>query len=68
VEGGPWLQLVWQHPGDQVHVPPGWLHQVQNLRPNIKLAYDVYCMQDFGLYLKRWARLVARLFARLPLR
>lgn len=26
--GGQWLVLLWQAPGDKVHVPPGWLHQV----------------------------------------
>jgi hypothetical protein len=51
----PWLQLVWQTAGDRVRVPPGWLHQVQNLKPNIKVAFDIYRQDDFSLYLKRCA-------------
>jgi hypothetical protein len=32
---------------------PACLPQVQNLVPNIKLAYDTYRQEDFPLYLRR---------------
>jgi hypothetical protein len=32
--------LLEQRSGDQVYVPPGWLHFVVNVEPCCKLAYD----------------------------
>jgi hypothetical protein len=34
--------------------------QVTNLRPNIKLAYDVYRLEDFGQYVRSWRHVAAR--------
>lgn len=34
--------------------------QVTNLRPNIKLAYDVYRLEDFGQYVRSWRQVAAR--------
>jgi JmjC domain, hydroxylase len=31
-----------QSVGDVIHVPPGWVHQVVNLQPCLKVACDVY--------------------------
>jgi hypothetical protein len=25
-----------------VYIPPGWVHAVDNMGPNVKLAFDVY--------------------------
>lgn len=55
-----WLYLVWQRPGMCVEVPAGWMHQVSNLRPNIKLAYDVYRLEHFGQYIKSWRQVAAQ--------
>jgi hypothetical protein len=60
IEGNKWLYLVWQRPGRCVEVPAGWMHQVSNLRPNIKLAYDVYRLEHFGQYIKSWRDVAAR--------
>lgn len=42
--------LVEQRAGDVVVVEPGWMHQVTNLQPNIKMAWDRFDPRDFGTY------------------
>lgn len=59
-EQQPWLQLLYQCPGDKVQVPPGWVHQVWNLRPNLKVAFDVYRVADLGQYLRSWRQVGSR--------
>ena len=38
----PYVAIVKQGHGEMVHVPAGWVHQVINMRPCIKMAWDVY--------------------------
>ena len=33
-----YVQTVYQHHGQVVHVPAGWLHQVENLQDCVKIA------------------------------
>jgi hypothetical protein len=39
-----------QRHGEMVVVPPGWIHQVTNLKPNIKLAWDTIDHRQFAAY------------------
>ena len=46
------VRVVLQQHGDLVHVPPGWMHQVKNLGPCVKLAYDLLKPESAGAYLE----------------
>lgn len=35
---------------DLINVPPGWLHQVTNLAPNVKLAWDCRVVEHMPAY------------------
>ena len=35
-----YVRIVWQHHNDVITVPPGWAHQVVNLKPCLKVAFD----------------------------
>jgi hypothetical protein len=39
-----------QTPGAKVYVPPGWVHQVVNKKPGIKMACEVAHNEHFGVY------------------
>ena len=43
---------LYQLHGQMVHVPPGYIHCVQNLAPCIKLAWDFYNPASFPGYLE----------------
>ena len=43
-----------QFVGDRVHVPPGWLHQVTNVQPCMKLAWDFYDKAHMAAYVASW--------------
>lgn len=57
VAGGA-VRVVQQRAGDMVHVPPGWVHQVVNVRACLKLAWDFYDYQHFPLYAKLQSMIV----------
>lgn len=42
------IVTVTQHHGEMVHVPWGWAHQVQNLAPCFKIAWDMVNMSRAG--------------------
>lgn len=42
--------IVPQRHGQVVYVPPGWIHQVTNLQPCLKVAFDYYDPKHFGVY------------------
>ena len=44
--------VVMQKHGDLVHVPPGWMHQVTNLGPCVKLAFVFLKPGSVGAYLE----------------
>jgi hypothetical protein len=54
--------FVEQHARDVVYVPPGWAHQVTNLQPCLKVAWDVYVPQHFASYALLHSTIAAPLF------
>ncbi len=56
------VEIIMQRAGDMVYVPPGWIHQVYNLQPCIKLAWDYYDEKHFALYAMLQSRIAAPLF------
>ncbi len=53
---------VQQRAGDMVHVPPGWIHQVVNMRPCLKLAWDFADLTRMHLYIRAANEIGAPLF------
>ena len=49
-EGRATVQVLYQPNGDMVHVPPGWPHQLLNLKPCVKLAWDYYDPVNMAWY------------------
>lgn len=43
---------VMQCPGQLVHVPAGWPHQVINVSPNVKVAWDYYDADNMHKYVQ----------------
>ena len=41
-----------QRPGQLVHVPAGWPHQVTNVSPNVKVAWDCYDACNMHKYMQ----------------
>lgn len=48
------VQFVYQCHGMRVHVPAGWMHAVVNVRPCIKLAWQVYNRHHLLDYVLSW--------------
>ncbi|DBB04538.1 TPA: hypothetical protein ACH3X1_012620 [Trebouxia sp. C0004] len=48
------VQVLYQHNGDMVHVPAGWPHQVLNLKPCVKLAWDYHDPVNMAQYALSW--------------
>jgi hypothetical protein len=44
------VRLEFQKAGDRICVPPGWAHQVLNLRPNLKVAWERVRRDRLALY------------------
>jgi JmjC domain, hydroxylase len=44
------VMVVPQRHGEVVYMPPSWVHQVTNLQPVLKVAFDFYDPNHFGLY------------------
>ena len=53
-EGRATVQVLYQHNGDMVHVPAGWPHQLLNLKPCVKLAWDYYDPVSMARYARSW--------------
>lgn len=54
LEVGKDFTIINQRHGDRVSVPPGWIHQVENLRPNFKISWDFLEPKKLHVYL--WVR------------
>ena len=52
--GYSYVQTVYQHHGQMVHVPAGWLHQVENLQDCVKIAWDMMAPERVALYVLTW--------------
>lgn len=59
----PVVQLQ-QKAGEMVFVPPGWVHQVVNLSPNVKVAWDCYTADNFHKYAQLQYRIASKFFKR----
>ncbi len=57
----PVVQL-WQQAGEMVVIPPGWVHQVENLKPNLKLAWDICNLDKVHHYVRVQQAIVAPVF------
>jgi hypothetical protein len=51
---GEGVVYIYQHAGQGVHVPVGWMHYVRNLQPCVKMAFDKYVPANFALYIRTW--------------
>lgn len=51
-----------QKPGFVVHVPPGWVHAVVNVKPCLKLAFDAYIMTNVHSYIEAHRKVVCKVF------
>jgi hypothetical protein len=45
-----------QHHGDMIEVAPGWGHAVENLSPNVKIAWDRCQWKHLRNYVVSWKR------------
>ena len=54
LEVGKDVIVINQKHGDRVCVPPGWIHQVENLRPHVKISWDFLEPTKLQVYL--WVR------------
>lgn len=57
----PIVQLE-QRAGELVYVPAGWVHQVVNLSPNVKVAWDYYSADNFHKYAQLQYRIASKFF------
>jgi hypothetical protein len=48
--------------GDMVYVPPGWVHQVTNALPCLKVAWDFYEDAHWALYAQMHHKIIVPLF------
>lgn len=51
-----------QRAGELVYVPAGWVHQVVNLSPNVKVAWDYYSADNFHKYAQLQYRIASKFF------
>jgi oxalate decarboxylase/phosphoglucose isomerase-like protein (cupin superfamily) len=48
------IHIFEQKAGQVVYIPPGWAHQVENVRDCFKMAFDGFKRQQAPLYLQVW--------------
>ena len=48
------VQILYQRHGDMMHVPAGWPHQVVNLKPCVKMAWDFFTSANMSRYALSW--------------
>lgn len=53
---------VEQKVGQLVYVPAGWAHQVVNVSPNVKVAWDYYAADNFHKYAQLQHRIASKFF------
>lgn len=56
------IVIIEQRAGGRVYVPPGWVHQVSNLRPCLKLAWDLLDICHLPQYAMLQRRIAAPVF------
>ena len=54
--GCAYVQTIYQHHGQVVHVPAGWLHQVKNLQGYVKIACVMFS-ERMGADMATWQML-----------
>lgn len=59
--GNDYVHIVYQTHGSVVVVPTGWAHQVVNLQPNAKLAFDYLESEELHTYAEAHRTLIAPL-------
>ena len=47
---------MFQHHGESVFVGACLLHQVINVRPNFKIAYETWVLKDIPRYMHTWTK------------
>ncbi len=57
------VRVLEQYSGDTVVVSPGWIHQVQNHQPCLKLAFDVFVASSFPAYIDSWLQVASKVTA-----
>jgi len=57
--GRAYVQTVYQQHGQMVHVPAGWLHQVENLQDCVKIAWDIMVPERMAAYVTTWQHVLA---------
>ncbi|KAL3157775.1 hypothetical protein ABBQ32_012200 [Trebouxia sp. C0010 RCD-2024] len=57
--GCAYVRTVYQHHGQVVHVPAGWLHQVENLQDCVKIAWDRMVPERMAAYMATWQLVLA---------
>ena len=57
--GRVYVQTVYQHHGQVVHMPAGWLHQVETLQDCVKLAWDIMLPERMAAYMATWQHVLA---------
>jgi hypothetical protein len=56
--------VIEQRAGEMIRVVPGWIHQVSNLQPSLKLAFEVYDVNHFHAYGLLMHRIASPLFGK----
>lgn len=56
------MVVLEQKGGDMVFVPPGWVHQVTNLQPCLKVAWDTYDARHYEQYCLLHRRIACKYF------
>jgi hypothetical protein len=51
-----------QRPGQLVHFAAGWVHQVTNVRPNVKVAWDMYDANNLHQYVELQHKIASKYF------
>eukprot|EP00887_Chlorella_sp_A99_P003934 scaffold11.g3934.t1 len=59
IEGEDAVAVLEQRAGDCVWVPPGWVHAVLNVQPNVKLAWDAFDWQNMAAYVESEQRIAS---------
>ena len=49
--GNAYVQTMYQHHGQVVNVPAGWLHQLENLQDCVRIAWDIMVPERMAAYM-----------------
>ena len=61
-KGNDRMPIIEQRHGDMVHVPAGYMHQVENLAPCVKMAFDKYVPANLARYALSWQYVTSQVF------